>query len=820
MEIPLNQGPGSGDVALNSLDLPARLRTWIVGHGLTALSELARVSPRELMSARNLGRSSVAWARAEIEAAFGCPWEALAARSEADLVGSRRKTRASPRHLAEAVGEHPSVVPDGVAGRRVSRPGPDDVLLSSFDLPARLRTWIERKGVLTVRELAAVPPREMLISRNLGRRSVAAARALIESTLGARWEALVGSEGPGDVDASPSPPTRWDQIRVTLDDELRAAQIDEMGLPTRVRNYARRNGLKTLGELASRSEALLATSPNFDELSIQQLFAATRDHPTRAASRRALTSIALLDAWRTLLAEQGSVDRTVLTRRAGIGGPPETLQCIADSIGITRERVRQIEARNVERLRREVTWLRAVRARIDEALHGGAAALDELARDDWWRDAAGVPEALDFLGVHLLDGAVRVIEVERRTYLARCTQDDYDRAWQQTRAAAAAAVPCSLDELHRAAATRMRALGPTLTQVSLERLRASLHVAGADGERVVGFGNGHVDVALARLRASPVAMRLEELWPSQHREYLPEEVMLLGPSTVGLEQHFPDYATWMRRLVPAAVEIMERGAIERQWTAHVLRADLSEVMDVPAWLGVEHIASLLRRSGRVNYLGRLRVKLLGGDRDAARVQCQEEISRLLWQRGEPMTRAALLRALQRKVTVRDSGFSSSIHRPQFLLFDDGRVGLMERDLPGGLEALVDAIDHVAAALHRRGRGYGMAQALAAVQGLSATHALWTRSMCQSVLRGDARFQVSAHGAVGLATWEGTRVHSRTELLRDEVERAGGKVRVAVVQARLERCYGAPSTRGHLHAMAGKLGLKVRGAHVGTAARMG
>jgi RNA polymerase primary sigma factor len=61
----------------------------------------------------------------------------------------------------------------------------------------------------------------------------------------------------------------------------------------------------------------------------------------------------LLAQVRLALGELDAKEREVVVRRFGLhGGDPETLQQIGDDLGLSRERVRQIEARAKERLRR------------------------------------------------------------------------------------------------------------------------------------------------------------------------------------------------------------------------------------------------------------------------------------------------------------------------------------------------------------------------------------------------------------------------------------------------------------------------------------
>ncbi len=67
------------------------------------------------------------------------------------------------------------------------------------------------------------------------------------------------------------------------------------------------------------------------------------DHPMFQRDRRS--------ELRRMLSELSEREREILTRRFGLGLPdPETLQVISDALGISRERVRQIEKAALRKL--------------------------------------------------------------------------------------------------------------------------------------------------------------------------------------------------------------------------------------------------------------------------------------------------------------------------------------------------------------------------------------------------------------------------------------------------------------------------------------
>jgi RNA polymerase primary sigma factor len=74
---------------------------------------------------------------------------------------------------------------------------------------------------------------------------------------------------------------------------------------------------------------------------------------------------AVVDQLRKAVAELGKKEREVMRLRFGLdGGEPKTLQEVGDRLKLSRERVRQIELRAKEKLRRS-TRLRGVKSSLN-----------------------------------------------------------------------------------------------------------------------------------------------------------------------------------------------------------------------------------------------------------------------------------------------------------------------------------------------------------------------------------------------------------------------------------------------------------------------
>ena len=263
-------------------------------------------------------------------------------------------------------------------------------------------------------------------------------------------------------------------------------------------------------------------------------------------------------------------------------------------------------------------------------------------------------------------------------------------------------------------------------------------------------------------------------------------------------------------LLPSTPEAMQRETADRQWIATELLEEIREAVLLPEWLGHWHLAALLRKSGRLRYLGRNRFALLDAPDERGRIHYRDELLRILREHGGPMLRDDLVDELRKKTSISDMAVNMSFTRAPFLRYDADRMGLLDRDLPGGSAALADALEHVATVLEHRQRGLGAAQLKTQIARLSSDHAQWSEEMCLSVVRGDPRFRLSQSGALGLSQWESVRVPTRLEIVQQCLEESAFRVTVEAVQRRIEAYYGASIDRLRVGALANRFGVVLRG----------
>jgi len=691
--------------------------------------------------------------------------------------------------------------------------------LAAVYMSARLVNWAKRTGVTTLGDLAQRSPADMLQEKNLGRTSVKEARALIESHTGMAWEDVRAlGEAPALFDVSPDGPAafeaaataaNWNAMRSLFTEGQRATPLGEVKLPARVRRYVEVHGMATVGDLAQVTQGQLSAAPNLGRTSVQQLPGIVFAHFAAIREEDALVDLGLVECWRTLLQGLDPMPRIILSRRSGLAGEVTTLQELGDTFGVTRERIRQLETRSKEQLARR-RWAREARRRIEEVLCDGAAPLAQLERDAWWAGAKQRADVVGFVVDDVLDIGASVIEIDDEPWLSRVKLQVVTEAWSALRSRAEELpfpVPAAaLDDLVLGLDA---SLGVALSLHLRTQLRESARVD--ETGRIMSLGDSRKARLLAVLRGAPTPMRMDELEAIVGgRVLVPDEALHFGKGTIGLRQHIEDFEGWRARLVPRAVEIVTSLGPERQWSCSEILDELRESEDLPEWMTPWVLAALIKAGQELSYLGRLRVALPGAADGGSRIFVFEAFEKLLRDEGAPMSRDLLLERTRARIGVSTFTLNFMLSRPPLVRVDADRMGLLDRDVPGGAAAITEAADHAANLLARRGRGISGHHIHVEVQLLSDAHAMWTEELTVSTLRTDGRFRFAQTGAVGLAEWESTRMPTRLELARSALEEGEGRVSVEAVAARIEANYGERPSRATLGALAMNVGAGLDG----------
>ena len=244
--------------------------------------------------------------------------------------------------------------------------------LNQLDISVRSHNALRSRRISTLGELLRLSDRELLKTNALGRKSLEDIRAAVSKFLLANGV----SELPSSATGHNSEPREWPSTenertispggwlvpqgaRTDLD-----VSIDLVDLSTRARNVLTQCKVCTVRELLSFPKKNLFAAENFGRKTLAEIeskllhFLSAKKSLLQIENRSYVTvgsegPLSIKAFVEQILSHLPEKQKMVVADRYGLwDGIAETLQDIGDKWGLTRERIRQIEAKSIKRIHR------------------------------------------------------------------------------------------------------------------------------------------------------------------------------------------------------------------------------------------------------------------------------------------------------------------------------------------------------------------------------------------------------------------------------------------------------------------------------------
>ncbi|MEN9578921.1 MAG: hypothetical protein RJA70_1930, partial [Pseudomonadota bacterium] len=176
----------------------------------------------------------------------------------------------------------------------------------------------------------------------------------------------------------------------------------------------------------------------------------------------------------------------------------------------------------------------------------------------------------------------------------------------------------------------------------------------------------------------------------------------------------------------------------------------------------------------------------------------------------PLSLDELLALARVQTDVPEASASSRTLTAPFVRLDESRVGLLDRDVPGGPPAVAAAIEAVVRSLNETQLGLTPYRATSLVNALSDVHASFSTALVLSLLRNEASVRIDRTRNIGLDEWDDVRCPSRPEFLRREVQHHGGPMPLQEFCAKMGETYGRAPDRAEVWGLAQQVGLTIVG----------
>lgn len=503
----------------------------------------------------------------------------------------------------------------------------------------------------------------------------------------------------------------------------------------------------------------------------------------------------------------------IVKNRMGFAGKRSTLQEIADVVGVTRERIRQIETYAVRMLstRFQPLWSEIVIPKIEAILAGRTDPLPLLGLDifdPWFRDVEDIPEPFGYCLEHLCGGRFSLIRVNNQLYISHLTPAEWGEAIDHGEKTLEAAVGQSWRLSHARSMIDglLSGKGEELRPMLWETVTSHARFSNVDdGEPVlVAYGRGVEKIIEAILTDSDRSLHYTEIARKITEQFgRPVEAryvhaatgrvgLLYGLGTYGLMKHFPLSNDEVDIVIAETEDLIESGKAERQWHCSEICEGLAEHgIDFEGRLNPYVLNIALRRSKVLAYLGRLVWTAAAGRKltSAHRIGVPQAIASLLRDEGRPMSYQEIRERLTKERGLSD--YFQIFSRGPLIHLGQGLWGLLDRDLPITETEQEIVFDEIEKVLHQRQSGLHVTEIVGA---LNKTRDIAERidgTTLMTLAQRDGRMRVGYGQYLYLTEWGESRRMQLAEAFKTALEQSSNGLRAQEIVDAVSALLGRP-----------------------------
>jgi len=356
-------------------------------------------------------------------------------------------------------------------------------------------------------------------------------------------------------------------------------------------------------------------------------------------------------------------ERGVWAGRLGFRCEPMTLKQIADQIGVTRERVRQIEVKLYRKVHNHPFWDELSR-RVNEHLQGRTSPLflhGLSAIDPWFDGVEQLVNPLREVSEHIKRLRFNILNWSDMPVISSLSQRQWIEANDEAKSLLMAIADQNLSEgdaLSQAASVLI-GKGEDMREALLEEVsKFCVWSVLPDGSRILaGFGKSASALVSGVLQASDSPLHIEEIQRrvgaysayeatnARNIQRAASEVGLLyGRGTYGLMKHCPLNPSQMLAIRAEVEDIISGGSSSKQWHSSELYEELlNRGFEYEGRLTKYIINIALSNSTNLVYLRRMIWGVRGkwSENADARLDVKQAIVSLLEEEGKPMSTAQI-----------------------------------------------------------------------------------------------------------------------------------------------------------------------------------
>lgn len=678
--------------------------------------------------------------------------------------------------------------------------------LADIDFSVRTANCMRNNNILNVGDLIQLSEAQLLELPNFGQKSLRELLGFLHNlglSLGSKVECLESGElhlnqslqhvlALQEPEKNPFEGLSHDELIEKYASLGLFDKIERLGLSVRARNCLDKINAKYVGDLVLLKKTDLLEMRNFGRKSLTEIEEALKQRELSFDMKLGEWPLENVDQISESIEKESAVNeqeplisafnRTIqsisdqrqvliLESRLGINREARTLEDIATELGLTRERVRQIQKKTAQTILRNEFWDDILRIKLQTLMSARSSPLylDELGIEDKWFQGFSGQLALlkNIISAFSEIDDLRFLVINERTILSRVNNDQWKEAKYDLLNMLEHTIDShyTIDDIELFVEDKLEKLSaPELSSAMFESLSKDLNFSYIDGQMtLLSVGNSLASHLKVVLEEQPQPLHYEEVVSLYEQKYgVPiseryvhsclgySNFILFDRGTYGIEKHLDISDYDQKEIIEKVEELISSGPQGRQWHSRNI-AKIFKDSGFYSKLNKYTITAILKKSTRLTYLGKFLWKLHSEQDDLSeRLHIKKVAYDALKRAGAPLRTEALIVEISK---TRGVGEHLQLHPNElFSRVDPSTWGLLERDFIIPLEQQSAFRDMMYIIF--KSKGFALHKSELANQEFSTSppEGLLGGHM-MGLLIIDPRFKSWHGGLVGLSEWE-------------------------------------------------------------------
>lgn len=502
-------------------------------------------------------------------------------------------------------------------------------------------------------------------------------------------------------------------------------------------------------------------------------------------------------------------ERTILEGRTGYNSAVKTLEEMGAVIGVTRERVRQIQKKNVEKIIQTEFWDDCIAIKIGELLLSREQPLylEMLEVEDaWFSGFIGNYQHLAAIIELFSENQIKILTIDGSVIISRITQDDWDSLVSDFRKSLKnkAKEQCwnknDVDLIFKSTLEEKGAveLLPLLWGTFDEMLQFSQenHVLIAYGKTGESAVYAALQQAETPLHYSELATRASEILGKKVEERLAHNSMyrlgakLFGRGRYGLAKFNPISNATCDHVRLVVGKLIYDAPIAKQWHVTELLNSLKERFpSLPQELDMYILNIILEESDDLTYLNKnVWARADSGQTPSDRVDMADAFTKILEDAGKPLKGKEIKSRLEAIRGVHESLQIQPTER--MLQVGPDTWGLYERDININSENISQYLGSLYLYLEGKQKGIHVTEVGEFLNEVNLGLELPENYTLLSLAQRDERFYLGRSMFLGLAEWgEDTRRYTNAQAVRKVLDEMIKPMTIMEINAKVHNLTG-------------------------------